>query len=943
MLDNRIVFNLDKQWRFHYGEVNDDKAGSHSNSYAKCKAGGVTGPGGQIFDDGDWRVLDLPHDYLTETDFSPENLISHGYKTRDNAWYRKTFRLDESLKGSHLLLDFEGIAVTAEIYLNGSLIGRSTSAYAPLAIDITDRAWFGDHFNILAVHIDGLSTEGWWYEGAGIYRHVRLYAKNQVHFAHYGLFVKPLAPVCGCINSDPEANGGDTWRVNTELEIENTAYEVENTKIKLEFLYGDDIVAAGETECVCDGDKSTFANIMLTVNSPKLWDVDTPELYTARAYLYNDNGKLIDTVSDNFGFRTIAADIEHGVILNGKPIMLYGTCNHQDHAGVGTAVPDPIQYYRIEKLKELGTNAYRCSHNMPSPVILDACDKLGMVVMDENRRFEARPEVLAHAECMVKRDRNHPSVIMYSLFNEEPLQGNETGKRIYNRMRSRVLRLDNSRLLTGAISSGYLDPEGCSDAMDVTGMNYRIFDWSDFRRVFPHQPLIGAENNSAVTTRGCYVTDMTKNVLSGFDEENVPWGQSIRETWDALMSHPYVGGIFIWTGFDYRGEPTPFEWPSIGSSFGIMDTCGFPKDSFYINKAYFTSEPLAHIIGIWNHKVGDTVRVGGVTNMCATELFLNGRSLGKKTPDTSVYKYNNITEWNVEYVPGELKLVAYDENGMVAATDIAVTTGVACKVALEKYRDVVYNDGSDAFVINVHVVDRDGNIVPDAANKIHFDYDEENFKLLGVGNGDPNSHESDHLPERRLYAGYCQAIFEPVGKAGIAEIVVTSDGLESAAVEFEIKDRKLEEYIGESVNDIVDAFFVSAVTREKPDGCAPIPDNDMNSFSPVERDKGYIEGVEDGYVMYRLKFNIPKSANTAVKYFWFEGLSGSLFEFFIDGKLVATEENIENSGFNLAFEADNNTEHELRIVVCGLKGHDSGIINKVSLRTSPGVYVKLTV
>lgn len=203
MLENRRVFNLDKEWSFHFGEVDENTTGSHSDSYGKCKAGGVTGPGGANYDDGSWRVVDLPHDYLTETDFSSENLISHGYKTRDNAWYRKTFRLDESLKGSHILLDFEGMAVTAEVYLNGSLVGRSTSAYAPLAIDITDRAWFGDRLNTIAVHIDGLTTEGWWYEGAGIYRHVRLYAKSPLHIAHYGLFVKPLSPYRGNINSHP--------------------------------------------------------------------------------------------------------------------------------------------------------------------------------------------------------------------------------------------------------------------------------------------------------------------------------------------------------------------------------------------------------------------------------------------------------------------------------------------------------------------------------------------------------------------------------------------------------------------------------------------------------------------------------------------------------------------------------------------------------------------
>ncbi len=930
MLNERRIFNLDKEWKFHFGDVIDETAGSHSNSYAKSKAGGVSGAGGMHFDDSCWRVVDLPHDYLTETEFLPSNLVSHGYKTRDNAWYRKTFRLDESLKGSHLLLEFEGMAVTAEVYLNGSLMGRSFSAYAPLAIDISERAWFGDRLNTLAVRIDGLSTEGWWYEGAGIYRHVRLYAKAPVHIAQHGLFIKPLAPVPGCINSAPDANGGDVWTVECQTEIENSLYTQVNFRVCVELKYKDRVIATESSECTCSPDASTFAKVTVPVSSPKLWDIDTPELYTATVRLVSDDGS-VDTVTDTFGFRTIAVDAQHGFILNGRPVMLYGTCNHQDHAGVGVAVPDSIQYYRIQRLKDLGTNAYRCSHNMPNVEVLDACDRLGMLVMDENRRFESRPEVLAHAELMVKRDRNHPSVVMYSLFNEEPLQGNETGKRIYNRMKSRVLKQDDSRPLTGAISGGYLDPEGCSDAMDITGMNYRVCDWGDFRRVFPNQPLIGSENNSAVTTRGCYFTDREKNVLSNYDEEKVPWGETIRETWDQLMSHPYVGGIFIWTGFDYRGEPTPFEWPSISSQFGIMDTCGFPKDSFYINKAYFTDEPLAHIIGHWNHKQGDTVRVGAVTNQCATELFLNGISLGKKTPDTTKYKHNNITEWQVDFVPGELKLVAYDKNGDPAAEDIAVTPQRAARIVCGQSRREIYADGKDAVIINVHVTDENGNIIPDADNMIQFEYTSA-LKLLGVGNGDPNCHESDHDPRRSLFAGYAQAIFTLNDPKAEARVEVKSEGLEPCSVVFDVCECESDEYIYASHNDKITAFTVNKPTDVKPDGSKEIPDNDMNSFESVNVGQAFVPGFKSGYVMYRVKFNVPASQKSEKKYFWFEGIRGEEIGFFIDGRLVETVRDANDIKYNLPFDVDDNNEHEMRIVVKAYPGLDSGIINIVALR-----------
>ncbi len=932
MLDNRIIYNFDKEWKFHLGEPEHTVGGSHADSYGMSKAGGVKGPGGMDYDDSEWRVLDLPHDYLTETEFSPDNLLSHGYKTRGNAWYRKTFKLDERLEGSHILIDFEGLAVTAEVYLNGSLMGRSFSAYAPLAIDITDRVWFGDRLNTLAVHIDGLTTEGWWYEGAGIYRHVRIYAKNPVHIAHDGMFVKPLSPLCGQINSAPDANGGNIWNTEFSVDIENSYYSECDCEIRAEVVCENDVIASDSVRLTAAADGVTTARLSVPVKNPKLWDTEEPNLYTARVSLLA-GGRFADGVSDTFGYRSISTSPECGVLLNGRPLRMYGTCNHQDHAGVGCAVPDSVQDYRVRRLKELGTNAYRCSHNMPSKEILYACDRYGIVVMDENRRFEARPEVIGHAERMVLRDRNHPSVIMYSLCNEEPIHGTPTGKKIYNRMASACRRHDDSRIYTGAMSGGFFEADGGVLAMDVTGINYAVNSWEEFHKLFPNQPIVGSENNSAVTTRGCYETDRERNVLCGFDEEKVPWGQYIRETMDVWKSCPYVGGIFIWTGFDYRGEPTPFTWPSVSSQFGIMDTCGFEKDSFYINRAYFTDEPLVHIIGHWNHTAGERVRIGVVSNLPETELFLNGVSLGKKSPDKSVYETNNITEWSVCFEAGVLEAFGYDELGERVAGDSAVSTTAPARVVLEPERSFIYDSFGDAVIINVHVEDADGNIVPDASNKIEFTLSD-GLKLLGVGNGDPNCHESDHLPERSLFAGRAQLILALGDKTVRPVLRADSAGLEGDEIELEVIPCEGDEVLGASYGAGINGFTATQVLDHKPDGRAVIADNDMNTLTGIDVNGGYLDRFDHGYVMYRAFFKVPKAANGANgadTALIFRRIRAAEAEFYIDGEPAASARALDDDRFVIPVALKSGTVHELRVVIKAAPGGMNGISRGVCI------------
>ncbi|MGN1127431.1 MAG: beta-galactosidase GalA [Candidatus Flemingiibacterium sp.] len=916
----RREFLLDREWRFLLGDGVEEAQKTHSDSYNSSKAGQERGIPNMNFDDSSWRVVDIPHDYLTETDFSSENLISHGYKTRCNAWYRKSFRLPEEFAGKHIFLSFEGTAVTARFYLNGSLIGRSFSAYAPTDIDVTDRAFFGDRTNRLVVYIDGLSTEGWWYEGAGIYRHVRLYVKEQLHIAHDGLFIKPVHI----------ENTANDWNTVCEATIENTGYEPKNFRIRTEIFDGETPVASGESEEYrSEPDSKMTVSHTLRVNDPARWDVTDPKLYTAKVTLLED-GEVIDEDSVRIGFRTFSVDADRGFFLNGRPIKLMGTCNHQDHAGVGVAVPDSIQYYRIRRLKEMGTNAYRCSHNMPTKAVLDACDELGMLVMDENRRFEARPEVLSHVEAMVRRDRNHPSVVMYSLFNEEPIQGTKEGGNIFRRMRSLVLKLDDTRLLTGAMNGGQDNPDGAAPYMDATGINYNVPGGAErYHELYPTHPVFGSENNSAISTRGCYKTDKDAHVLACYDEEVVPWGQLIKTTWKFTREHDWFGGIFIWTGFDYRGEPTPYDWPSIGSQFGIMDTCGFAKDSFWQNKVCFTTVPLVHLLPHWNWSEGETVRVMTASNCEEVELFLNGNSLGRKKSDVC-----EPCEWQVAFVPGKLSVVGYN-GGIAVASDERITAGAPAKIVIEPDRSSIRNDGMDAIAVNFSVVDKDGVTVETASNLLHFEIIGDG-RLLGVGNGDPNCLESDHEPQRSLFAGHAQALVQSLPGAKKLAIRATGEGLEPAELEITVEDVPQPGYIYAATNRSLGGFTVSAKTFEtEPDALVEIADNDMNSFEPLGFDPWHISpGIKSGFKILRCFFNIPSSADPnaeGICELTFRELYAGEFRLFVGGKLVYAGNPEPGKPLTVAFRPEKPGKTELRAALKALDGRESGVRHGVSI------------
>lgn len=914
---NRIEFNMDFGWRFHKGEPSDSGslfAKGHSTVYNESKAGNATGGAKIVFNDFEWREVDLPHDYLFESEIGEEYLQSSGYREPDNAWYRKTFRLQNDLKDKALTLCFEGTAMDAEFYFNGSLLARSFSAYTETVFDITDRAYFDDRPNVLAVHINGFKKYGWWYEGAGIYRHVKLFATDPLHIERNGIFAKPVL-------SDANSN---TWTVDLTTACCNrydfdTAFSVRAT------LYdGEKAVVSGEsavTEAasLC----SAEARQALTVQNPILWDVDSPKLYTLKAEIVKD-GEVVDADTVRIGFRTFCIDPDKGFFLNGRHLKIKGAAAHQDHACVGAAVPDRVQRYRIEQLKKMGCNAYRCAHHHHSTEILDACDEIGLLVMDENRIFETGADGLSYLETMVKCDRNHPSVVFYSLFNEEPLQSTQEGARMYCHMKGVVKRLDGTRLVTGAVNS--FEPyEGAGACMDVLGINYGLFDVANIiersHEIVPHLPIIGSENNSATTMRGYYQTDREKHILSCYDEEKVSWGATVEEMWKFTRENDYYAGLFVWTGFDYHGEPSPLAWPTVNSCFGAMDTCGFPKASFYFHKACFTDPPFVKLIPHWNFEKGKTVRVVAITNCEEAELFLNGVSLGKKAADATAQP-----EWQVPFEPGCLLAKGY-RSGEVAACDEKHTVGTPKTVRAEMYGDVVTDNGQDVVIVNCSVLDENGHEVEFADNLLHVEVTGDGV-LLGVENGNQNSHESAQSPQIRLFNGKCQAIVRVFTDAKALCISVSGDGLETAEVRPKIRHVPRGKRINSVRNCNIRGVTQSVITKERPDPLVKLAEDDMNSFTPVELSESrYPKDFTFGWRIYRLT---PTLFDTEMRLRFYEVRAAQMEVYVDNARVYVSNGEIKGKVF-CDFVGKKGDMADIRILLKAIEGVNCGIVKAIQL------------
>jgi len=770
---------LDFGWRFHFGDASDpnkDFGFGSGRAGNFQKTGGFLAASSLAFDDSDWKPVDLPHDWAIELPFTNDPaLLSKGfyplgrnYPSTSIGWYRRVFEMPAADAGKRISLEFDGAYRETTVVFNGFYIGQHSGGYDPFRFDVTDFANPGGR-NVLLVRVDATESDGWFYEGAGIYRHVWLVKTNPVHVKQWGTFVcSQVEPGAATLSirtevvNDGEGDGKGDGHAAVSARVVSTVLDPRGKAV------GKMVTA---TASIAAGAEQNFEQ-KITIGAPQLWSLEDGNIYTLVTEV-RVGGDVADHYESRFGIRSIKIDAKKGLLLNGKPVKVKGTCNHQDHAGLGAALPDAVQYYRIRKLREMGSNGLRTSHNPPTPELLDACDDLGMLVFDETRMMSSNPEGLSQFENLIRRDRNHPSVFMWSMGNEEGTANTERGVLILTAMKEVATRHDGTRPVsiapTGAIGTGGLA------VCDVIGYNYQDPQAEAYHDAHPEKPVIGTETVSAVGTRGIYVTDYDKGYVGSYDPYTTTGRASAEGWWSFCNARPWLAGGFVWTGFDYRGEPSPNGWPNISSQYGIIDTCGFPKDTFYYYQSWWTEKTVLHLFPHWNWPgmEGKKISVWVHSNLEKVELFLNDESLG-----AGEMKKDSHLVWNVPYVPGVIEARGF-KDGELVSTMRRETTGDPATLVINADRAEIAADGEDVAMFSVEVRDGRGRLVPITDNLVTFKVIGSE-KLIGVGNGDPTDQESDKSSSRKAFSGRCMAIVQSTKLADSITVEATSPGLTPA-------------------------------------------------------------------------------------------------------------------------------------------------------------------
>ena len=771
---------MDFGWRFHLGHATDaakdfDFRGNFS------KTGGFGAVATLAFDDSDWKALDLPHDWAIELPFENDPALGNkgfyplgrAYPATSVGWYRRIFELPASDAGKRISVEFDAAYREATVIFNGFYIGRHVGGYDPFSFDLTDFATPGGK-NMLVVRVDATQSDGWFYEGAGIYRHVWLVKTHPLHAKKWGAFARS------------EVRQGEAI-VKVRTEVENQGKAVPNARVTSSILdpAGKLVVktVSAPQSIAAFGDLVTEQQVV--VRAPVLWSLEERNLYKLVTEI-DSGGAITDRYETPFGIRTCTFDAGKGFFLNGKSVKLKGTCNHQDHAAVGAALPDAVQYFRVRKLQEMGCNALRTSHNPPTPELLNAADELGMLVFDETRMMSSNSEGLAQLENLVRRDRNHPSVFMWSLGNEEGTADTERGFLILTEMKAVTAKHDGSRLVCMAENGGRNMGKFGYAALDVQGYNYADPAADAFHKANPKIPVMGTEQVSAVATRGIYQMDPAHGYVGSYDPYTTSGRASCEGWWSFCNARPWLAGGFIWTGFDYRGEPSPYGWPNISSQYGIIDMCGFPKDSFFYFQSWWREMPVLHVFPHWNWPglEGKEIAVWVYSNLDRVELFLNGQSLGAKD-----MKKDSHLAWNVKYTPGTIEARGF-KDGKQVLTAKRETAGPAAKLVLTADRKEISADGEDVAMFAVEVQDAEGRTVATADNEVSFRLSGEG-RVMGVGNGDPTNHEPDTASSRKAFCGLCMAVVQSSKTAGSITVEASSPGLASASVTISSKAARL--------------------------------------------------------------------------------------------------------------------------------------------------------
>ena len=777
----RETIRLDDGWKFAFGNAADPKKDfgcgtEYFNYLTKANSIHNEGPYVANFNDSTWQEVKVPHDWVTILPYADVASHSHGYKTvgykypeTSVGWYRKTINIPANDLGKHIALKFDGIFRNARVWFNGFYMGTEPSGYATQVYDVTEYVNYGGD-NLICVRADATLEEGWFYEGAGIYRDAWLLKSAAVSVAPFGTFV--YADL-----KQPY----DKVTIYVETEVNNHSLTTQQCEVSHRLLDADGReVAKSESSTIMLRAKQTLNSqpLTLNLNTPHLWSPADPYLYKVETTVKVD-GRVTDVYETTTGIRDIEFDADRGFLLNGQPLKLKGVNMHQDHAGVGAAIPDALQAWRIKQLKKMGCNAYRASHNPMTPALLDICDREGILVIDENRLTGINEEHLRLLERMIKRDRNHPSVILWSNGNEEwGMENTIQGTRIAAAMREYTHLLDPTRHSTIANAGGREMVKG----LDVVGFNYIVQnDVDNQKKNNPTWKIVGTEETTGCGTRGWYFKDekypgrmVSLNRTMEQNYENI-----IERGWKFYDERPWAAGLFYWTGFDYRGEPNPLSYPAHDSEFGILDYCGFPKDEAYYLKSWWTDEPVLHIFPHWNlqgHE-GEEVEVWAYSNCDEVELTVNGKKLGRQPMPR-----NGHLKWKAVYQPGRVEATGY-KNGKRILTKTIETTKAAAKVVLKADRHQIAADGQDMAIVNIELHDQKGRFVPNACPVLTFCL-EGDASIIGCGNGDPSYLGSDH-PDKQpchtfsipAFNGRAQVLIQSGKLPSTVTLKCTADGL----------------------------------------------------------------------------------------------------------------------------------------------------------------------
>jgi beta-galactosidase len=689
--------------------------------------------------------------------------------------------------------------------------------------------------------------------------------------------------------ADPRQNADGTWTVPVSATLESSADKPGSATLEAILRAPDGkVIAQDRTSATIAPLGQSEAKLALTAGHPTPWHPDAPVLYTLETRLLDTDGAVLDTRRTEIGFRTLHWDANSGFHINGAPLKIKGVCIHQDHAGVGVAVPEALWEWKVRRLKDIGCNAIRSTHHAPSPALLDACDRQGMLVMDENRHFNPSPDYLAQLQWMVRRDRNRPSVIMWSVLNEEPMQGSEQGYEMVRRLSAAVKALDDSRPVTAAMNDGMFTALNGADAVDLVGFNYKAGWYDRYHALHPTRPLTSTEDTSAVMTRGEWRTDPDRNVLGSYDTEAPEWGLTHHESWKMIGSRPFIAATFVWTGFDYHGEPTPLPWPAASSSFGILDLCGFGKMAYHLRRAQWRAEPVLALAPHWDWagQEGKPIRVMALTNVERVELRLNGVTVGMQ----AVAPYA-ILEWQVPYAPGRLEAIGFVGGREVLRASVE-TTSAPASLRLTADRPMMAGTGRDVQPVSVDLLDKDGRHVPLATDLVTFSI--EGGQIIGVGNGDPNDHDPEQALSRKLFAGLAQVLIRAAPGKGVLRLTAQVAGLSPVTLSIPVVEVDAGAHIAASTAaQSLTEWRRTPFTASPPDGARAYPASELARLSYVR--VGRLEEAQPERAWTLIQSHCTPRTPMALHGadLVFSGITGRA-QLWVDGRMVARKDSIEH-------------------------------------------------